>query len=54
LVEKIMGELGPDTKAVATGGQAALIQRGSKFLKHVDEDLTLEGLRIIWDRTRPR
>src|SRR4029077_18414101 len=50
LVERISAELGPDTKAIATGGQGALIVRGSKNVKICDDDLTLEGLRMIWDR----
>jgi type III pantothenate kinase len=37
---------------VATGGQASLILRGSKYLTKVDEDLTLEGLQLIWERNR--
>ena len=52
MIERLMEELGPGTKAVATGGQAQLIANGSKYVRHVDENLTLEGLRIIWDRTR--
>jgi type III pantothenate kinase len=52
LLERMIGVLGPATKTVATGGQAPLIVRGSRFLKEVDEDLTLEGLQLIWQRNR--
>jgi type III pantothenate kinase len=50
LVERISAELGPTTKAIATGGQGALIAKGSRLVKICDDDLTLEGLRLIWER----
>jgi hypothetical protein len=35
---------------IATGGLASLFGTGSKHIKHVDDFLTLDGLRIIWGR----
>jgi type III pantothenate kinase len=37
-------------KVVATGGLAPLVARESKAITEVDEFLTLDGLRIIYDR----
>ncbi len=54
ILERLLEAMGPGTKTVATGGQAALITRGSRFVKIADEDLTLVGLRLIWERNRPQ
>ena len=49
ILERMLEELGK-AKVVATGGLAPLIGTGSRFITEIDDMLTLEGLRIIWDR----
>ncbi|MBZ5530436.1 MAG: type III pantothenate kinase [Acidobacteriia bacterium] len=50
ILERMMAELGSEAKVVATGGLARLIGEHSKYIKTVDDLLTLDGLRIIWER----
>src|SRR5438067_4513798 len=53
LVRRMKQELGEQTICVATGGLADLISPEVALIEHVDPDLTLQGLRMIWERNRP-
>src|SRR5882724_8490076 len=52
MLARIKAELGGKPKVVATGGQAKLVAKGSKHIESTDEFLTLDGLRLIWDKNQ--
>lgn len=52
LVDRIEAEYGGPMKVIATGGLAPLIARESRRIERVEPDLTLEGLRLLFERNR--
>ena len=51
LVDRMKAELEGSPAIVATGGQASLIAGASRTIQHVNGDLKLEGLRLVWMRS---
>jgi type III pantothenate kinase len=52
LVQRIIDAVPKKPKVIATGGLAPLIASESKTIEEVDSYLTLDGLRIIFERNR--
>ena len=50
LIVRMTAELGGSAVCVATGGLAPLIAPETPMIQHVNADLTLHGLRIVWER----
>ena len=53
LVERLRAEMGGPVKVVATGGLAGQMLGVARTVDLVNPDLTLEGLRTIWERAHP-
>jgi type III pantothenate kinase len=54
LVRRMNVELGGNAVCVATGGLAVVIAPETKLFHHVDVELTLHGLRMVWERNQQR
>jgi type III pantothenate kinase len=50
MIERTRAELGTDAQVIVTGGLAPLFADRSALFDHFDPDLTLHGLRLIYDR----
>jgi type III pantothenate kinase len=52
LIRRMSDELGGEAICVATGGLAPVVAPETALIQHVDPDLTLRGLRMVWERNR--
>jgi type III pantothenate kinase len=52
LVARIRAELGGMSVVVATGGLASVVAPETDVIEHVEPELTLHGLRIVWERNQ--
>ena len=52
VLEKMIAEMNSRPRVIATGGLAPLIAGASKFIEKIDETLTLDGLRLIYERNK--
>jgi type III pantothenate kinase len=50
VLEKMIAEMDSRPRVIATGGLAPVIAGASKFIEKIDETLTLDGLRLIYER----
>jgi type III pantothenate kinase len=53
IVRRIVAELGEPATIIATGGLAPLVLAESETVQHHEPDLTLVGLRLVFERNQP-
>ena len=53
ILARVREELGVEAQAIATGGLASVIVPFCEELDEVDDELTLTGLRLLWERNAP-
>lgn len=54
MLERMMAEIELKPQVIATGGLAQLIAPVSRLIEEIDDTLTLEGLRLIYERNKER
>jgi len=52
VTRRVLSELG-DATVIASGGFAHAFAAHSEVIEHVEPNLTLEGLRLLWNKNRP-
>lgn len=52
MVRRLKDEWGAEATVVATGGLADIVAERTEVIDHVNQNLTLEGLRVIWELNR--
>jgi type III pantothenate kinase len=50
MIGRLSSELGETPPVVVTGGYAELFAANSEMIDHYDPDLTIDGLRLVWER----
>jgi type III pantothenate kinase len=52
VLEKMIAEMGETPRVIATGGLAHAIAPASRYINLTDDTLTLEGLRLVYERIK--
>ncbi len=54
ILDRLKAELEGRARVIATGGLAELLSEGSRHIEVIDQQLTLTGLKLIYERNRAR